>query len=183
MKCPVDKAETLQSATLTSGVPAHRCSVCQGIWISSNEYLTWLHNQAAPLAEKSIENDHIPTWDTQELKLCPDCDRILARYKVLPGGNFRLDRCGHCNGVWFDKNEWEVLVERNLQDKVNAFFTHPWQLRVKEEETRRMLDKLYRDRFGPADYAKVQDVWQWLRDHPQRAMLLAYLQADDPYKV
>jgi hypothetical protein len=46
-----------------------------------------------------------------------------------------------------------------------------------------MLDKLYLEKFGTEDYARIQEIGNWLRPHPQRAMLLAYLQANDPYKI
>jgi hypothetical protein len=85
--------------------------------------------------------------------------------------------------VWFDRNEWDVLVAHNLHDKVNQFFTQPWQNRLRAEEARLKLDQLYHDRFGNDDYARIKDVRQWLQAHPQRGMLLAFLQADDPYAM
>jgi len=29
----------------------------------------------------------------------------------------------------------------------------------------------------------VKQIREWLKDHPMRGMLLAFLQAEDPYKV
>jgi hypothetical protein len=76
-----------------------------------------------------------------------------------------------------------LRIERNLQDKVNEFFTKPWQAKVREEESHRVLDKLYMEKFGAPDYEKVKEIHHWLKNHPQRSMLLAYLQADNPYKI
>lgn len=183
MNCPVCKADLLRQTTLASDLPAYECKNCHGVWLSSNEYLAWLKTHGPTLPEKPGDDSTIPTWDTQELKLCAECGRILSRFRILPNLKFYLDRCGHCNGVWFDKGEWDILVARNLQDKVNQFFTKPWQMRVREEETKSMLDRLYMEKFGAEDYARIKDVWAWLQDHPQRAMLLAYLQAENPYKT
>ena len=183
MKCPICLNQTLQPTTLDTGLPAFQCSQCQGIWIASNQYLNWLRSQPSALEEKAGDDIHIPTWDTQVLKLCPQCGHIMTRYRVLPGVNFWLDHCGHCNGVWFEKDEWNVLLERNLQDKVNAFFTQSWQAKIREAESRRVLDKLYLEKFGAADYEKIKEIHGWLMEHPQRSMLLAYLQAENPYKI
>lgn len=182
MLCPLCKEHALQPITLELGVPAHQCQRCQGIWIASNEYLLWLRTQPAPLPEKAPPDLAMPTWETQALKLCPNCGHIISRYQVLPNVKFYLDRCGHCNGVWFDPHEWDVVVARNLHDKVNQFFTQPWQAKIRAEEAHQMLDQLYLEKFGAADYARIREVWDWLRPHPQRAMLLAYLQADTPYR-
>lgn len=183
MKCPVCQDDLLHQKTLQANLPAYQCKKCNGVWISSNEYLTWLKTHGPSLPEKPGDDASLPTWDTQELKLCADCGRILTRFRVLPNAKFYLDRCGHCNGVWFDKGEWDTLVARNLQDKVNQFFTKPWQARVREEETKGVLDKLYAGKFGVADYARIQEIRTWLKEHPQQTMLLAYLQADNPYKI
>ncbi len=182
MKCPVCKQELLQRTTLESNLPAYQCAGCAGIWLQSNDYLAWLKAQGTAQPSKAAGEIPVPTWDLPTLKLCPDCKRIMLRFKILPNVDFYLDRCSHCNGVWFDKNEWEVLVARNLHDKVNQFFTEPWQLHVREEEAHSALDKFYSQKFGAADYAKLQEIRGWLQTHPLRAMFLAYLQADDPYK-
>ena len=124
-----------------------------------------------------------PALDVNELKLCPNSGHILARYKIFPDTEFYLDRCSHCNGIWFDKNEWDALVARNWHDNVNEFFTRSWQDRVHTEETKAHLDKLYLEKFGAEDYEHIKQIREWLQDHPKLGMLLAFLQANDPYKV
>ena len=44
------------------------------------------------------------------------------------------------------------------------------------------MDRLYREKFGPEDYARIQEVRAWLEDNERRWMLLAFLQSEDPYK-
>ena len=182
MKCPICKTDTLDPATLEGDLPAKSCSKCGGIWISSNVYLAWQPAHQG-LAEKPSDKPFDPVWDTKEFKLCPDCGHIMARYKTFPDVDYYLDRCGNCNGIWFDKNEWDALVERNLHGKLNEFFTHPWQAKLHQQEAANRMEEIYLSKFGKADYEHVKEVRAWLKDHAQRNMLLAFLQADDPYKI
>src|SRR5512135_457399 len=100
--CPVCK-EPLQETTLEEGLPAHQCPRGEGIWISSNPYLVWLRQHGPDLPEKQVPGEHLASWETNVLKICPDCGHILSRYQVLPEPKIYLDHCGHCNGVWLDK--------------------------------------------------------------------------------
>jgi Zn-finger nucleic acid-binding protein len=182
--CPICKTVQLVHHTMPdSGVPSYQCPRCEGIWIAANEYLRWAQTQDTVLPEKLDTGGDIPNWDIAQLKVCPGCGHFLTRYRVLPGVPFYLDRCSQCNGVWLDKNEWGVLVEHNLHDKVNQLFTQPWQAKIQKAEARAMLDKLYTEKFGAEDYAKIQEMGTWLRNHPQRAMLMAFLQAKEPYEI
>jgi Zn-finger nucleic acid-binding protein len=183
MRCPLCSITLLHHTLLDSQLPAYRCARCDGIWIAANEYLRWVKTQGPALPEKQDDLGAIPTWDGAQAKLCPNCGRLLLRYRVLPNVDFQLDRCGNCNGVWFDRAEWDVIVARNLHDKVNQFFTQPWQSRLREEETRAALEALYLAKLGREDYDRARQTRDWLMNSPQRAMLLAYLQASDPYKM
>ncbi len=183
MKCPVCQAPTLNPATLESDLPAFACSKCGGIYISSNQYLTWIKGHKLGPEKPPAGPVDAPAWEVNAVKICPECRHLLIRYRVLPDVELYLDHCGQCNGVWLDSHEWEALTERNLQDKLNLFFTRPWQTKVRQAEGRKMLERLYSERFGKEDYARAQEIWSWLHAHPQKAMLQAFLLADDPYKV
>jgi Zn-finger nucleic acid-binding protein len=183
MKCPVCKSSTLQMINLTDTLPAYKCSNCGGTWVSSNQYLAWVRLQPAPLPEKAPDGPFDPTWDTRELKLCPEDGHIIARFKIFPGAEFYLDHCAHCNGIWFDQHEWDALVARNMHDKINLFFTKPWQEKMRAQEAKGKMEKLYLAKFGTDDYQRIQEIRAWLNKNPRRSMLLAFLQADDPYKI
>jgi hypothetical protein len=58
------------------------------------------------LPEKQFEGTPLHVPDRGRVKLCPECGRILINYGVVRDLNFTLEQCGHCHGVWFDKNEW-----------------------------------------------------------------------------
>jgi Zn-finger nucleic acid-binding protein len=183
MKCPVCKADVLEPILLQDDLPARTCPQCSGIWLRFNDYLAWQHGRGADLEEMPSDKPFDPKWETRELKLCPDCGHILARYKTFPDVNYYLDRCRNCNGIWFDKNEWDALAERNLHVRLNEFFTHPWQEKLHQQETAHHMEKIYLEKFGENDYEHAKKVRQWLKGHPRRNMLIAFLQADDPYKI
>lgn len=183
MKCPVCKTDTLGLTILIENLPARQCSNCGGIWLDSNAYLAWWKGKGEDMPQRQTASKIDPAWDVDELKLCPNSGHIMARYKILADTDFHLDRCGHCNGIWFDRNEWGALVELNLHDNVNEFFTRPWQDDLRVAETRNHMDGLYLEKFGAEDYERARQVRTWLKDHPQKGMLFAFLQADDPYKI
>jgi Zn-finger nucleic acid-binding protein len=182
MKCPSCKTTDLTAADLESGLTAHVCESCQGHWISGRGYHDWLDRHGATLAEKTYDGPDIVIADTQNAKLCPECARILLRYKVGRGTDFTLEHCGACNGVWLDRGEWDALKVRNLHDEINAILTVPWQTRARLEERRRNLDQIYAARFG-ADYDELKRIRTWVDGHPERDRVLAFLTDPDPYSV
>lgn len=182
MKCPVCKKDSLQPTTLAGGPSAESCTSCGGTWISSRQYFSWLRLQSKSPAEEGSQEPFDPAWDTRQLKICPECGRILSRYRILPGVSFNLDRCNTCQGVWFDAHEWEAFASHNLQTSLSQFFTRPWQEKINQQEKRLRMEKLYTDKFGATDYARLCELRSWVRAHPRSNMLLAFLLADDPYK-
>ena len=183
MRCPLCKENTLGQTILLEGLPANECSNCHGVYIPSNSYMAWKRalGKEFPVKEGEIEID--PSWSVDELKLCATCGHIMARYKILPDTEFYIDRCRNCNGIWLDENEWDVLIDRNLHDNLNDFFTRPWQDQLHAAETRNHLEAIYLDKLGASDYERIKEIREWLRNHPRLGMLLAFLQADDPYKI
>ncbi|NEO87824.1 MAG: zf-TFIIB domain-containing protein [Spirulina sp. SIO3F2] len=182
MKCPACKGSTLQTIHLESHLKAAHCPACEGKWITADDYWHWLEQHGDTLPEKEPEGIPIKAADQQQAKLCPDCQRIMLRYKVGHGLNFRLDQCGSCNGIWFDANEWEALKQRNLHDEVHLIFSAPWQSQIRKDEARQLLEGIYAQTFQ-TDYAKVQELKTWLDPHPQRAAILDYLASLDPYSI
>lgn len=182
MKCPICKTDSMKEITLEETLPAQICIQCGGIWIASNPYHAW-RAQRADSPQQPGPRPFNPQWDTDQLKLCPSCGRMMARYKIFPDVDYHLDRCNHCNGIWFDKHEWDAIADRNLQDNLHEFFTHPWQERLHDQEDVTRMEQIYITKFGEVDYALIQNIRGWLRDHPQSQMLLAYLMSEDPYEI
>ena len=167
MNCPVCKTTPLQSMTLEQQLKASSCSDCQGQWIGAVDYWQWLERHGETLPEKEPDSIPLEVADSQKAKLCPECRRIMLRYKVGHGLTFTLDQCSSCNGIWFDANEWDALRQRNLHDEVHLVFSAPWQAQVRREESRQVLAKLYTEWFQH-DYDKIKTIKEWIEQHPQQ---------------
>lgn len=180
MKCPHCRTETLSAVTLSDGPRAWRCRGCHGDWLREADYRAWSALGSAQAADDAAED--LPVLDSREAKLCPDCGRLLIRFKVHPQVEFRLEHCGGCGGVWFDENEWDALRTQGLHADLLDYFTPAWQQELRRRELRRHLELQYRERFGEADLAKLEALRTWLAEHPRRAEILAFLSASDPYQ-
>lgn len=165
---------------LDRGLPAHHCKDCEGNWISSSAYWYWLEQQGVNLAENAAPAS-MSVMDNQQAKLCPECGTIMIMYRVGHQLDFTLDQCGSCNGVWFDKNEWEGLKSHNLHDDIHLIFTAPWQNQVQAEERRSAFENIYIKKFGEADYAELVRLRAWLRSQSKQQEMIAFLIADNPY--
>ncbi|WP_196358111.1 zf-TFIIB domain-containing protein [Nodosilinea nodulosa] len=180
MKCPVCKTASLKYVSLESQIESSQCSNCDGHWISASSYWNWLDEHGERLPEKEPDSTPIEISDVQRAKLCPECRRIMLRYKVGHGTTFGLDQCGSCQGFWFDKNEWEALKERNLHDEVHLIFSAPWQSEVRKGQARQFLDSMYTERFE-GDYERLKQLKEWIGSHPEKELILDYLANPEPY--
>jgi len=182
MDCPRCKDNPLHSVILEDHLEAESCHNCGGHWLGSENYYRWLDDRGEILPEKPPEVE-LEVNDSDKAKLCPRCRRIMLKYKVGRGTDFYLDRCGSCNGVWFDKNEWESLKTRNLHDEVHLIFSPAWQENIRRQSHAKTLDRLYEQKFGTEDYEEVKKIRAWLRDRPQRLALLSFLTDKNPYQI
>ena len=122
-----------------------------------NEYLHWKKQQPRPQRVTSLTVDQNVDVDDDcdHAMLCPDCGRILRRYHIIAGLNFTLDRCGSCNGIWFDGREWDALKRHGWHMYINEFFTEPWQERVQDAMSKERLIRIYQQKFGEEEYDEL----------------------------
>jgi Zn-finger nucleic acid-binding protein len=176
MNCPVCDKGTLHS--LESKEPPQRlvCGKCGGQWIKSYQYWKWLKAYGENLPEKPPEEGlDLPVTDSKKAKLCPECGHFLTRNKVGHGIDFHIDRCQTCGGIWFDKNEWEILKSRNLHDDVHFIFSAAWQNRIRQEEQQELYEERVETLLGPQDYERVRAFKSWAAEHSKRNTIMAYL--------
>lgn len=183
MKCPVCKTKPCAMLELEANLRASACDACGGHWISHKNYMTWLDGHGDTLPEKPFSETELEVNDVQDAKVCPDCGRLLLKYKVGHGLDFFLDHCPGCGGVWLDKNEWNALQVRNLHDEIHKIFSTTWQNQVRGEEMAAKLEKVYVSRIGADSYEKAKEIRQWIHDQPQKRAILAFLSDDDPYRI
>ena len=105
---------------------------------------------------------------------CPACGNTLHE---MNAGSVTVDVCTEgCGGIWFDRNEWEILVSRNLHDEVHYVFSAAWQSRLLDEETGEAYEKRIESIVGTSDYGKIRHTAQWIAAHPKKSTLISYIQ-------
>ncbi len=184
MICPACRKDSLIEKEIEKGLNAMSCPECRGKWIKFADYETW---------SKTHEDDlHITMTGTGETevnfktielaRLCPNCRRILLKFKVAENVSFTIDRCGVCSGIWLDGLEWEILKRRNLQDDLAAIFTDQWQTKVRHAESRQMIDKIYAGKFGE-EYQRLKDFKVWIDKHEKKQEIIGFLRDPTPFDV
>ena len=143
MKCLVCNSEAIFEKVVEEKLKVKECKNCGGQWLPSSQYYPWLEHHDQILPELQYSDITYEVNDSQNAKICPDCGRILLRFKVGHGLQFSLDHCSNCNGVWFDKNEWKALVDRNLHDELPRIFSTEWQRHIRKEERAKYFDEVY----------------------------------------
>lgn len=181
MKCPVCKTDSLLKQTVSEPLSMSCCTDCDGKWLSSTDYWSWLETLDGELPEKVYSDFNLEVYDSSKAKLCPECGRILIKFRVGHGMDFKLDHCSSCNGVWFDKNEWEMLESRNLHDEIHKIFTTKWQNEIRLEEKNQYFERMYKQKFGD-DYEKVKEFKIWLDAQELKNTILAFLSDPKPFE-
>lgn len=183
MLCPVCKAKRSTSVELAENLRAVSCGGCGGHWISNQNYTTWLEGYGNSRPEEPFSEVEFDVNDVQAVKLCPDCGRLLLKYKVGHGLDFSVDHCSGCGGVWLDANEWNALRGKNLHDAIHKIFTTQWQTQVRKEQVAATLDQVYQKRLGVEAYQKTKEIRTWIQNHDQKEAILAFISDNDPYKI
>ena len=119
MDCPNCSSDyTLALAEENKG---SACSQCGGVWISA-ETLTSLgkaHNYDPNILEIHLSEEKT----LNESKACPSCRVSLMTSTIA---DIELDWCKSCNGVWFDRGEYDSVAtdayRMSTSDRFSAAF-------------------------------------------------------------
>lgn len=181
MRCPACTPVTpLEVRTTEPHLRTFHCPRCSGLWLRNADYIVWMkHIDFVPGPTSVVRGGGERGDGVREvgLRACPDCQHVLARYRLGYGVSFVVDHCRHCAGTWFDAGEWDSLRASGLHDDLLHVFTEEWQQTLRDEERRARLDAEFRDRVGGTDHDRLLQVKQWLDGHPRRPEMLAFLQS------
>jgi Zn-finger nucleic acid-binding protein len=179
MSCPVCKSPCLENHQLETGLQSSKCKQCSGVWIAAESYESWLASKP-PIAEVKAPNEDISlsSGETPGIKFCPSCQYILRAYKIGRSLDFSVSRCNRCGGVWFDRNEWDILRARKMHADVHLIFSDSWQNSIKEEDHAASMESIWSHQFGAADFAEIKRIRNWIESHPKKAEIYAYLMYD-----
>lgn len=178
MRCPLCKKSTMAPVELAPGLTGSACSACSGVWIARDAYDTWRAGHPGNLPETPTAAQ-IAVADSHQAKLCPQCGHLLLPYRVGHGLPFSIDHCGACGGIWFDRNEWDAILARNLHGDLHDILSAHWQAAVRRSEVQEAIEQTYRRLLG-GSYAKASELRAWLREQPQKSLILAYFSDAKP---
>jgi Zn-finger nucleic acid-binding protein len=178
MKCPACHAKRLAPVHLADHLNAFQCENCNGHWIPNSSYLSWIDHKGGIGKETPYAEIDLDLEDSTQAKLCPGCGRILLKFQVGHGLDFYVEHCPGCGGVWLDEHEWNALEARNLHDEIHRIFSTTWQNQIREDQFRATIETAYRKRFGDDTFQRIHDFREWLRRHPRKSELLAYLREE-----
>ena len=174
-KCPVCRGAVLKATELQPNLAASNCQVCGGVWIPGAAYWAWLDTPDGKGPHTTSSDVVDEAHDVLKAKLCPDCGKILRRFKVGRGLPLTIDRCAGCEGVWFDAREWDALRAAGLHTQVHLIVSPKWQAQVAEEERRQLHEERLLAKLGPQDLAEIKRIKSWIDAHPKRSELYALL--------
>ncbi|MDE1460405.1 zf-TFIIB domain-containing protein [Spartinivicinus poritis] len=181
MKCTSCKKGVLTPTRLDKQIPCMTCNSCKGNWLYLEDYLSW--KEKNPEAKfKNIKTNIKPRATTSAL-LCPKTSIIMSRFRISSKYEYKINLSPTINGIWLEKDVWELLKKEGLADKLNQIFTDPWQRKIKKEMSKAMFENMYQQQFGEDDYEEIKKIKAWLSKHPKKIHLIGYLHSDNPYSA
>jgi len=174
LMCPACRDVELHPARLEDSLPALACEKCRGTLLSLVAYRHWREQPGSDTALAAAPADATTAKDTLSALCCPKCARFMSKFRVsLDEGN-QVDLCTHCDEVWLDQGEWELLERLALAGRLTQVFTQPWQHRLRSEQVQRRAEARWREQLG-ADYERACEVREWIAGSAHAQELLAYL--------
>jgi Zn-finger nucleic acid-binding protein len=117
--CPYCKTGLRE--VIYEGTSILKCRQCEGIFVEQNKINRILVRTDKKFSEETIrmakailnDNSHsllTPRDSRSVWKIkCPKCDLAMGRQFFQYSYPIEVDRCVRCYGIWFDKNELELL--------------------------------------------------------------------------
>ena len=179
MDCPECNSSRLTPVKLEPSLPAKGCGSCRGALLDLVTYRLWTERHTHELTGSG--DVVAEPQEGRAALLCPGCTRIMLRFRYTADTPHVLDVCMTCDHAWLQGNEWEFLKCRALHGELTQVFTDPWQQNLRKTRTREVLGSEWDRRLGADLHAEIQELREWLKEHPKRQDLLDYLRSDEPY--
>ena len=174
-QCPQCADSTLVYAMLEPSLAAYSCGKCLGTLVSLAAYRAW--REAAGSGRLPVVPAAVPDSDAADsiaAKICPKCRSLMSKYRISAEKTNRLDYCPHCDEVWLDDGEWQLVEGLALSGDFARLFTQAWQNMVHVEVTEAMEASRLRGVLG-GDLARVEEMREWIQAHPRKLEILARL--------
>lgn len=173
MQSPVAPKVTLTPTELEPGLKVWVCPESDGVWIDGESYRAWI---ARPDADAPAEPATDPTAaDTDRVLISPRTGRLMVKCLVDLGLAFRIDYDTSFGGFWLDRGEFERLRAEGLHRRLHHVVSESWQRKLRTLATEQHRLERLADLLGPDDLARVREVADWVRDHPHRDVVVAWI--------
>lgn len=182
--CPNCRTVDLLPGSDFDPVPNQMCDACLGRWVSLDDYEAWLLHQPAPEWHAGHQPRPLPvTIETNRVHYCPEDGHEMTKHLISDSRELYLDRCGRCGGMWFDRQEWELLRSRGLQRAVHHLFLTPWDLPKNAASNSAVVPNQVDmpaamglpEVFTSTEREEIESVLTWLAGHPHREDILRLL--------
>ena len=183
MKCSCCNSGDLDPAVLEKTLNCFQCNNCDGHWIKLDQYLEWQKSQEV---KKSVVEEigvEVDTVDSKDALLCPETGAIMTKFHITSDTTHRIDWSTAAGAIWLDKGEWELLVAKGVEDKLNQIFTDQWQKKIIKETIHNNKEARYIGQLGEDNYSRLKLVRTWLHEQTDenKAIMVAFLLAKDPF--
>ncbi|HEX6398473.1 MAG TPA: zf-TFIIB domain-containing protein [Steroidobacteraceae bacterium] len=173
--CPQCDHSILVHTLLTDGLAGYSCGKCLGTLVSLVAYRAWREHAArGPIRETAPATPDADAPDSVGAKKCPKCRSLMSKYRISAEKTNRLDYCPHCEEIWLDDGEWELVEGLVISGEFTRVFTQGWQYAVRTGITGAMEEQRLRGLLG-ADYDRVAEFAEWLQTQPAKQEILARL--------
>jgi Zn-finger nucleic acid-binding protein len=160
---------------LTEGLAGYSCGKCLGTLVSLVAYRAWREggSACAMRAMPAAVPDAEPP-DSLGAKKCPKCRSLMSKYRINSERINRLDYCPHCEEIWLDDGEWELVEGLVIAGEFTKVFTQAWQYAVRSGITSAMEEQRLRELLG-TDYSRVTQFAAWLETQPAKQEIIQAL--------
>ena len=98
----------------------------------------------------------------------------MSKYRISAEKTNRLDYCPHCEEIWLDNGEWELVEGLVASGEFARVFTQAWQHALGSDLTQAMQTQRLRNLLGE-DFPRFEEFSRWLQQQPARQEILAQL--------
>jgi Zn-finger nucleic acid-binding protein len=173
--CPQCEHSVLVHTLLTDALAGHSCGKCLGTLVSLVAYRAWRERMPrGSLRQTPAAVPDVDAPDSVGAKKCPKCRSVMSKYRISAERTNRLDFCPHCEEIWLDDGEWELVEGLVCAGDLTRVFTQSWQYAVRTGITTAMEEQRLRELLG-ADYERVVNFAEWLQTQPVKQEILARL--------
>jgi Zn-finger nucleic acid-binding protein len=173
--CPQCDESVLVHTMLNDDLAGYSCGKCLGTLVSLVGYRAWRERAVrGSLKSTAVAEPDTTPPDSIGAKKCPKCRSVMLKYRIASDKSNRLDYCPHCEEIWLDNGEWELVESLVAAGDFAKVFTQAWQYAVRAGVTSAMEEQRLRATLG-RDFERVADFAQWLESQPAKQEILARL--------